>query len=242
MDLAKRRYLRVDPDNRLVAAELERDWNQKVAAFESAKESYEQKCEFEIRAVDDKLKRALDQLVSDFPKIWNNPDTSNREKKRVVRLLIEDVTITSDASTIMLGIRFKGGETKIIEIPKMARNLNVVKMEQAAITEIEAMIPLGMTNREIATALNDKGLTTGTAGVPFSIHTIGNLITRHNLPKRRDVVGRDGWLTSSEKMAELGINNKTHLARLRKAGKIDSKKCDLPGRAFLYRPECAGKV
>ena len=80
MDLAKRRYLRVDPDNRLVAAELERDWNQKSSEYEAVKMTYEQKCETEIRAVDDKLKLALEQLVSNFPKIWHDPQTSSREK------------------------------------------------------------------------------------------------------------------------------------------------------------------
>jgi DNA invertase Pin-like site-specific DNA recombinase len=237
MDLAKRRYLRVDPDNRLVAAELEREWNQKSENFESAKEAYSQQCEHEIRDVDEKLRRALEQLVTDFPKIWNDPATPSREKKRIARLVLEDVTITSDDGAIALGVRFKGGETKIIEIPNVARNLDVVKMEQAAIEEIRAMIPLGMTNRDIAAALNEKGLTTGISGNQFREHTINNLIRLHRLPKRSDIAGLDGWLTSSQKMAELGINDKTRLSRLRKAGTIVSKKCGLPGKAYLYKPE-----
>jgi len=242
MDLAKRRYLRVDPDNRLVAAELERDWNQKVVAFEVAKAAYEQKCELEIRAVDEKLKAALDQLVSDFPKIWNDPKTSNKEKKRIARLILEDVTITADETTIVLGIRFKGGETKVLKIPKMARNLGDFNMEQTAVAEIKAMLPLGLTNREIADALNEKGLFVSSAGNPFEVHTIRNLITRYSLPTRRDIARIDGWLTASEKIAELGINDKTHLSRLRKAGKLIYKKCDLPGIPFLYKPESTVEV
>jgi DNA invertase Pin-like site-specific DNA recombinase len=242
MDLAKRRYLRVDPDNRLVAAELERDWNQTVIAFEAAKTAYEQKCETEIRAVDEKMRLALEQLVSDFPKIWNDPNTPSKEKKRIARLILEDVTITVNASTVVLGVRFKGGETKLLEIPKESRNLNVVNMEQAAVTEIRAMLPSGMTNREIAQALNEKGFTTGNAGNPFSVHTIGNLIAKYDLPKRSDVVDLDGWLSAAQVMAELGINNKTQLARLRKTGKILSKQCSLPGRAYVYKPVTAGEA
>jgi len=238
MDLAKRRYLHVDPANRLVAAELESDWNKKVVAFESAKADYEQKCAMEIRAVDDEMKLSLTQLITDFPKIWNDSRTSSREKKRIARHIIEDVTITSDTSSIILGIRFKGGSTKVIEIPKLRRNLNVVNMEKEAAAEIKLLLPLELTYNEIAETLNEKGFKYGSQSKPFTSYSVSSIVQRYDLPTRTELVmsNEDGWLTAKEKMFELGIG-KNELYKLRKAGQLTFKRCSYHGLAYLYKPE-----
>ena len=238
MDLAKRRYLHVDPDNRLVAAELEHDWNQKVISFETAKTTYEQKCDMEIRAVDEEMKRSLTQLISDFPKIWSDPQTSSREKKRIARHILEDVTITADTSKIVLGIRFKSGSTKILEIPRIKRNLNLVNREKEAAAEIQALLSLELTYCEIAEILNKKGLKNGLHGKPFDTNTVSSLINRYGLPTRTNIVmsKAEGWLTAKEKMAELGVNKST-LCRMRTSGKLIYKKCTYHGLAYLYKSE-----
>jgi DNA invertase Pin-like site-specific DNA recombinase len=238
MDLAKRRYLRVDPDNRLVAAELEHDWNQKALDFETAKTSFEQKSEAEVRAADEKLKLALEQMIIDFPKIWNDPQTPSREKKRIARLILEDVTITAGSSEIALGIRFKGGATKTIEIPKSTRDLRLVKIEEDAVLEIKPLLRLGFTNQQIADSLNEKGLRIGSQSKPFTMSAVMSLIQRHNLPRRNSLAfsEADGWLTSKEKAAELGISY-DQLRRLRKSGKIDYRKSKIPRFGYLYKPQ-----
>jgi DNA invertase Pin-like site-specific DNA recombinase len=236
MDLAKRRYLRVDPDNRLVAAELEYDWNQKAGAYESAKMAYEQKCDAEIRVVDDKLKLALDQLVSDFPKIWNDTHTSSKEKKRIARLIIEDVTITSYSAKIVLGVRFKGGATKNLEIPNIKSSLAEFNMEQDVVAEINSLLFAGLTDQKIADALNEKGFKHGLNNKPFKHSTISSLIQKHNLPRRADIVHADSWLTGKEKAEELGIS-KDQLRKMRISGKIQFKVTDFCGRTYLYKPE-----
>ena len=238
MDLAKRRYLRVDPDNRLVAAELERDWNQKAGAYESAKMVYEQKCETEVREIDDKLRLALEQLVSDFPKIWNDPATSNKEKKRIARLILEDVTVNSDSAKIILGIRFKGGSTKTIEIPKYIRNLNLVNKELEAVAEIKSRLLSGLTNQEIADALNEIGFTYGSDDKLFNYWMVGNLIQRHNLPLRANIIRDEtnGWLAPKEKMAELGVT-KWELRGMRKRGELVCKEFHVCGPTYLYEPQ-----
>jgi len=238
MDLAKRRYLQVDPDNRLVAAELEFDWNQKVLAHESAKTAYDQQCEKEVRAVDDEMKLSLTQLISNFPNIWNDARTSSREKKRIARLILEDVTITADTSKIVLGIQFKEGATKVIEIPKVKKSLNLLRAEKEAVTEIEALLPSNLTYGEIAETLNGKGLLYGSKGNPFNVNSISSLVKRYGLPSRAAIAksNEDGWLTAKEKMAELGIN-KAKLYRMRTSGKLVFKKCNYHGQAYLYKPE-----
>jgi len=243
MNLAKRRYLLVDPDNRLVAAELERDWNQKVVSFESAKIAYEQKCEMEIRMVDDEMKISLSQLVTDFPKIWNDPRTSSREKKRIARHIIEDVTITARTTEIDLGIRFKGGATKIVTIPRVKRSMTLIRAEIEAASEIETLVKSGLTYSDIATLLNEKGLIFGLHGEPFTARRVSGFVERFNFTTRTDIVktNEEGWLTAKDKIAELGIDKST-LYRMRKSGKVVFKECSYHGRAFLYKPETAGIV
>jgi hypothetical protein len=225
MDLAKRRYLRVDPDNRLVAAELERDWNQKVALYESAKTAYEEKCKIEVRAIDEELESALQQLVYDFPKIWNDKETSHKEKKRIARLILEDVTITADSSNIVLGIRFKGGVAKVIEIPKIKHSLYIVNAEKDIAQEVMSLRLLGMSVQGIADSLNEKGLRTGFTNKPFSAYTVRSLMRRQGtalqreMPRPNDSGSSEIWLTAEEKMVELGIG-KDKLKRLRESGEV----------------------
>ncbi|GHU81180.1 hypothetical protein FACS1894191_7840 [Clostridia bacterium] len=197
MDLAKHRYLRVDPDNRLVAAELERDWNQKVSEYESTKMAYAQKSETEVRAIDEKLKSALEQLVSDFPKVWSDPLTSSKEKKRIARLVLEDVTISAESSKIILGVRFKGGATKILEIPKDSWQQTSRDMKAAVVSEIKRLIPLNLTNQEIADALNEGGVKYGFDDKPITANVITYLLhTYDDIPTRRAIAQADGWLTT----------------------------------------------
>lgn len=233
MDLAKRRYMRVDPDNRLVASELEHDWNQKISEYEAAKMTYTQKCEGEVRVIDEKLQLALAQLVTDFPKVWNDPRTSYKEKKRIIGLVIEDVTITSNATVTVLGIRFKGGATKVIEIPSAGQaKLNT---EQEFLSEVESMLYLGLTDREIVATVNKNGIVRNINGKPFTENSIRNLVSENKLPSRRTIAKADGWLTAKEKAAELGIG-RTKLANMRKAGEVIYKECRINGNNFVYKP------
>jgi len=235
MELSKRRYLRVDPDNRLVAAELEYDWNQKIREYESAKIAYDQKCEAEIQIVDEELRASLDRLVADFPQIWNDPQTSHKEKKRIARLILEDVTIKSNSSSVVLGIRFQGGTTRVLELPNTGRSLKLAQIEQDAVAEITALIPLGLTNRQIADKLNEKGFITEIYGKPYSKDTVNWLITKHGLSSRISVVESSGWLTSKEKMEELGISE-YKLTRMRRNGELTFKVSNINGTAYLYKP------
>ena len=235
MESAKRRYLRVDPDNRLVASELEYDWNQKISEHESAKSAYEDKCAAEVRAVDEKLRAALDRLVKDFPSIWNDPETSHKEKKRIARLILEDVTITSDTSKVVLGIRFKGGSTKVLEMPNTSYNLDKEQMEMDAAAEISVLIESGLGNQEIAETLNSKGYTTKSHGRPYNKGTIAWFIQKYGLAKRRPVAVSGGWMTGREMMAKFGINEH-NLRRLRESGELEFKECHTNGITYLYKP------
>ena len=106
----------MDPDNRLVFATLEGDWNDALRALQAAQDEYDRHVAAANAALDDHHKAQIRQLASDFPKLWADPATPARERKRITRLLIEDVTINK-TDQIHLHIRFRGGQTTSLTIP-----------------------------------------------------------------------------------------------------------------------------
>ena len=114
--LAQRRYLHVDPANRLVADSLEADWNGKLRALHAAQEQYEEQCKNDRAKISEQQQARIAALAHDFPQLWQNPKTPGRERKRLVRLLLEDVTLIKNGA-ITAHVRFKGGITRTLTVP-----------------------------------------------------------------------------------------------------------------------------
>src|SRR5262249_16693851 len=115
-DLAQRRYLRVDPDNRLVAQVLEADWNAKLRELAQAQEAEAQFRDADAHPVSEQERQQLGEIPERLAQFWQHTQTSARDRKRVVRLLIEDVTVQT-AEQIVAHIRFKGGATHTLPVP-----------------------------------------------------------------------------------------------------------------------------
>jgi DNA invertase Pin-like site-specific DNA recombinase len=115
--LAERRYQQVDPDNRLVAGNLEADWNRKLIVVRDAEQEYQRQRELEQKALQDGQREQILALARNFPALWRDPKTPERERKRMVQLLLEDVTLSRDLQQITAKIRFRGGATETLLIP-----------------------------------------------------------------------------------------------------------------------------
>jgi hypothetical protein len=148
---------------------------------------------------------------------------------------LEDVTITSDIQKVVLGIRFKGGSMKVLEMPNTSYNLDKEQMEMDAAAEISALIESGLRNHEIAETLNSKGYTTKLHGRPYNKGTVAWLIQKYELSKRKSVAVSGGWMTGREMMAEFGINEH-NLRRMRESGELEFKVCHTNGITYLYKP------
>lgn len=106
-DLAQRRYLKVDPDNRLVATVLEAEWNTKLRELEEARALEEQYNRSDQHQVNAQERAQIEEVPERFRQFWNDQETPIRQRKRALRLLIEDVTVHK-ADQIVAYIRFKG--------------------------------------------------------------------------------------------------------------------------------------
>jgi len=80
-------------NNRLVADTLETLWNEKLRHLAQVKEEYQKLRQADQRHFIEEQKKQMRSLAADFPRIWNDPNTSDRDRKRMARLLIEDVTL-----------------------------------------------------------------------------------------------------------------------------------------------------
>jgi len=109
--LAERRYQEVDPSQRLVAATLERRWNDSLVALDDLKKQYETFSQKEARALTPEQKSKVLALARDLPRLWNAPTTQARDRKRMLRLLIKDIAVERPAKSrqATLHIRWQGG-------------------------------------------------------------------------------------------------------------------------------------
>ena len=117
-DAARRRYLAVDPGNRLVAATLEASWNTALRELDDARDAYDKAAAAATAGLTGTQKARITQLTSDFPAIWNDPATPQRERKRMARLLLTDITVTKDDTTITCHARLSGGQHHTLTLPR----------------------------------------------------------------------------------------------------------------------------
>ncbi len=202
-ELAQRRYMRVDPENRLVADSLEADWNNKLRALADAQQQYEHHREHDRRVIDDERRAAILSLASDFPRLWADPNTPHRERKRMVRLLLEDVTLNR-GEDLMLQIRFKGGASKTLRLPLPLNSWQQRQTGAQTVREIDRLLD-HYTYPQVAAILNRQGLRSG-EGKLFTARIVARLQRSYRLKPRYNRLREAGLLTLEEMASALGIS------------------------------------
>lgn len=205
-ELAQRRYLRVDPDNRLVADSLEADWNQKLRALAAAQEDYQRQHQAQGLVLDQQKRAQVLALATDFPRLWRDPATPYRERKRMVRLLLEDVTLLR-AQEIVAHVRFRGGATRTLRLPLPRNAWQLRQMDPAVVAEIDRLLN-DHTDGEVADILNARGLRPGVAD-RFTHFIIYHVRRKYRLEDRFTRLRRQGLLTLAEMAAALGVHPRT---------------------------------
>ena len=202
-ELARRRYMQVDPDNRLVADQLEADWNNKLRALRGAQDEYEKQKEADQKSLSAEQHQKILALAADFPKVWNDPNLPDRERKRIARLLLEDVTLRK-ADKVVVQIRFKGGALRTLELPLPQPYCVLFRTRPEIIEEIDSL--LGSHSYEaIAQLLNQRGLRSS-EGRAFNVSIIGRICTDSGLKSRRQRLLEAGLLTRKQMARNLKVS------------------------------------
>ena len=199
-DLARVRYMRVDPNNRLVAQTLETQWNDKLRLLTQAKEECEKQRQLDDQRVTAEQKALIVALASDFPKLWNDPKTPDRDRKRMARLLLEDVTLRREKE-VVVQVRFKGGATRVISLPAPLTVGQQRKTKPEILAEIDRLLDT-MTDSQIAAELNQRGRCCSVNHHPFTARAVLVLRCNHKLTSRADRLRAKGLLNTWE-MAQI---------------------------------------
>lgn len=165
-DLSRRRLFAVDPENRLVARNLERDWNEKLAEVERLEREYLTLPQTTALVLSSEQRERILALAQNLPTIWQADTTTYTERKQLLRFLIKDVTLTRQDATIQIGIRWQTEAVTELNIPQPKRSRDFLRTSPPVVERIRALAPTH-TDRQIAALLNQDGLTTG-VGQPFT--------------------------------------------------------------------------
>jgi DNA invertase Pin-like site-specific DNA recombinase len=239
-DLAQRRFMMVDPSNRLVADTLEAEWNDKLRVLAKARDDRERERREDRLVLDEAVRERLVAMTTDFKKLWAAPTLPNRERKRLLAHIIEDVTLIKLVSegTTKLHVRFRGGKTETITTLNPKSSAAQVKTPTTIVSLVDKLLDHHIYD-EIAELLNKQGLRPGGSArrgkqdARFTALRVGYLVHEYELRSRYDRLRDRGMLTKEEMAARLGIHMHT-LLRWAEYGLVTRHAYN--GHAFLYEP------
>jgi DNA invertase Pin-like site-specific DNA recombinase len=208
-ELARRRYERVDPDNRLVAGELERRWEEALQAWQQLEQEWQQAQQQELAPLSAADRQLIRQLADDLPALWHAETTSNAERKRLLRCLIQDVTLDrfSQPGVSILHVRWHTGTTTTVEVERPQPGCWTPPTALRRIRELAAHHP----DDRIAEMLNQEGLRTG-KGLRWTPRRVKKVRQRRGIPtgcprRARGTGPRgDGLLAASEAAQRLEVD------------------------------------
>ena len=229
---AQLRFMRVDPNNRLVADTLETQWNEKLRLLTQAKEECAQQQRLDAALLTQEQRAKILALASDFPRVWQDPKTPNRERKRLARLLLEDVTLRR-AEDITVQVRFKGGATHQLQLPRPALVTVTCKTDLNLIAQMDRLLN-DHSEAEVARLLKEGGCRSST-GRPFSLTLIQGLRREYRMKSRFERLQEQGLLTARqiENMLGPGTNRAKYW---QKAGVLKMIKLGHQYPNLFYRP------
>jgi len=206
-NIARRRFMQVDPDNRLVADTLEAEWNEKLRQLQDAIDYYEDHRQKESEKLKSVQKKEVLKLAKDFPRLWKNPRTPVREKKRMIRFLIEDVTMIRKEENITLHVRFKGGAKKTLTLPPPLKGWQYNATDPKIVQMVDELLT-DHNYAEIATILDNRGFKTSQDN-RFDRNVIKSITYNYKLKTRFARLRATGKLTADEVASLLGVTAQT---------------------------------
>jgi excisionase family DNA binding protein len=201
--LAERRYAACDPDNRLIAAQLERSWEAALRRVEV--------CAARLDALRTPGPTAaapdFSRLADDLAAAWHAPGVTMRTRQQLLRTLVTDIIADVDEATreVVLTIHWRGGQHSQLRVRKPKSG------EHGCRTPEEALAVMGrMAGRwpdaDIAASLNRMGIRTG-QGKTWTAHRVGSIRKVHGMHAYRSAEKNGEWLTMSEAAVKLGVTN-----------------------------------
>ena len=212
-NLARKRFMSVDPDNRLVALELESTWNVKLKNLDDARNELEEQEESLLRTRSERDYSLISTLAEDFSEVFKSEDISNKDKKRMVRYLIEDVTLNRDERSILIQVRYKGHTTQSVVIDAPLRVFEAVATDPEVIKIIDSASETNIVE-DIVGILNRQGFKSG-KGMAFNPNMVKCIMQRNAISSMKERYLDRGYITCADKAVSMGITAKGLQAQIR---------------------------
>jgi len=198
----QRQYDAVDPDNRLVAGELEARWNEALARVAAL----EQDLALERRehGLTEEQKDRLQQLGQDLPGLWGHPQAADALKKRILRTVLHEIVIADDpeGTSHTLQLHWQGGVHTKLHVRRNGPGQRRITTEKTSLDLIRELSKV-CSDQAIAAILNRLGHRTG-GGDTWRVHSVQNARYYHRLPNYRN---SGQWLTIEEASKMLNVSH-----------------------------------
>ena len=229
-ELKRRRFLKCSPEHRLVADALEADWNEALRHLDALQQDHERQKQADEGLLSEAARANILALAKDFPRVWNDPRIEARDRKRMLELLIEDVTLVK-SEDIGIHVRFRGGQTTSlsVEAPKTLPMMHKFKPE--VVTQLDQLLKT-CTDREAADRLNAFGHRNW-ANQPFTGQMVLSIRFNYKLKSHYQRL-RDRGLLSAKQLAQRFGVCVDMIHRWGHAGLLP-RHCYQSGR-YLYEP------
>jgi len=179
-ELARRRFLAVDPENRLVGRTLERDWEAKLAEVERLERESATRPAASLRLVDPGERTRILALAQDLPALWQAATTTHANRKQLIQCLIKDVCLARAETTIEVSIRWRTEACTVLRLPRPQRSCDARRTDRAAVARLRALAA-DTPDRQIAAMLDREGFRSGT-GHQFTTNIVKQLRYSYAIP------------------------------------------------------------
>lgn len=230
--LARRQYDAVDPDNRLVASELERRWNERLAAAQQLENQLTALASDAPHIVSAAERARLLALGQDLPAAWNHPAAPDEIKKRILRVVIEEIVVQAENNKLKCMIHWKGGEHTAIDVRRFSSGRTRWHTDENTTQLITALARV-LPDKSIAAFLNRRGRRTA-KGHTWTGHRVSTFRNQRGIAVYRPGERAErGEMTAEEAAAELGVTRMT-LSRLIRAKLLPARQV-CPGAPYVIR-------
>ena len=202
---AERQFMAIDPDNRLVARTLERQWNDRLVDVESVR-ARAAESRTDQAPVDDQAWERMRSLAADLPAVWEAPTTTDRDRKRLLRCLIEEVQLRQEETRRLIAIIWKGGARTDRQIERRRRGAASFRTPEDTV-QLVRKLAVEFDDTQIAHILNKQGRRTGLDN-PFDTVKVCSLRGKNRIPACKTRWEPDpvvGPFTADQAAEQLGV-------------------------------------
>jgi DNA invertase Pin-like site-specific DNA recombinase len=193
---ARRQYQLAEPENRLVVRQLETDWEEALAEAGRLEADYQRFTEEQPKTLTPAERAAIQALAADLPQVWHAPSTTQADRKELLRILIEDITVNvvGDSELADVTITWAGGHQTAGQAVRPVARLDQLSYYPALLARVTALAAAGRNNRQIADVLNAEGFRPPKRTSRFTDGQVRTLISQRGIRGQRK--GRPAVLTS----------------------------------------------